>query len=1279
MKSFKTRKYLTAFLVFIICLSMVFTIVACNPQIKDSDVDVSGEDTANILNGNFERATGTTYPLTPESWSGSAGQTGGSSATPTDEDSLANGIISVNNKEYDSNKRRWGNLTNPGLHEGAEGDRILMINNKVDNAYRYTLSNVTLAKSKYYLVTLWIKTVDVEGFGASLYLTNSVYFEIKNINTNGEWVKYSFYIETSDINAYTMNISVGLGESGLTDGKLAKGYLFVDDIYMGESNAGAYNSATVNSTTQKYSLTLPDNDFNYTSSSSSQPYSLSSSYTAISGDGVSTGSSYVSRGIVDTSIKNASIFTKTISIDGTNNVTIPALDPLDDKQSSKMLLIAATNSTTKTTVGYRSSRQMRFNFGSGKYYKLSIRVASYICEGDGGYIKLTQGSDDKSSKYQIKDISTNGEWTTCSFYIKSNEVRNRDFFIEFWLGDGGSNETGKLSRGYVFYDYITLDSINEEEFNLRPSSELVCTVDLTDGTENIIKTNFSNGDNKDNFAIASYIDDNDNEVVRDNIASYEFLSVNSWNETKYPDIANPLTPTDSASYICLINHKEPTISRLNYTENNDKYPFEIIPNKIYRLALWVKTEKAASGTGLNINLIREVDGEQTTIQSISNFNSSEKGDANSYNGYTEIVFYIEGSALVNIDGSDPGTGKPADTVKIGLEILFGSGSKYSSSLFAKGYAFITNANMQEIDYTEYSNVSTSDTVLKHSLYDGKSSVTNGNFNTVDKTDAYFDGNGNAIKSKDDTSMIPAKPLNWTESAKNDKFTAGIINYNNSTLLTDFNLGAKSDIYNGYPYAAGAPNFMYIGANENITEGISAYGYSLSTGNKLSLSANTYYKVTVWLKLYYGKASIVVKNSTDNKQTIYKIEQTDPGESNVEFKAYDLYIEVGMSSASLTISVYLGDIESKNNTYTENDRLIFDSVQYITIDSDKFNSTEATSSVKSVSYVVDGFDTSSDYGDTTSTVSPTGWTGALVDSSASSSSSDLKSGILSKEHSYTTNWLESTDLEKIFGSFNHEITDGERKTTETLDTGNYVLVIDALNATTYKYTTSSSTSFSSGKKQYEVSVWVMTQNIEEGKGAFVKLLINKKTYSFDNINTNGVWKKYTFMIQTSKNNSLSSIYVALGIGKEGKDNYVKGRAFFDDVTIREITNVKVGDSTLFDYTVPAEYTLNTKEEEENVVAKYDSNYKMRLVFTDEQSIGTEKEEEPEPEKKNDYFWLIISSAVVGGIIVLVIFIYYGRKLYIKKIKPRMKNKKKKLQNYKTTEEEDKQLESFKDKE
>ena len=83
MKATKAKKYFTIFIVMIICIAMVFGIAACTPTIKESEVDVSGEDTANIKNGNFERASGTTYPLTPESWTASPGQTGGSSATPT--------------------------------------------------------------------------------------------------------------------------------------------------------------------------------------------------------------------------------------------------------------------------------------------------------------------------------------------------------------------------------------------------------------------------------------------------------------------------------------------------------------------------------------------------------------------------------------------------------------------------------------------------------------------------------------------------------------------------------------------------------------------------------------------------------------------------------------------------------------------------------------------------------------------------------------------------------------------------------------------------------------------------------------------------------------------------------------------------------------------------------------------------------------------------------------------------------------------------------------------
>lgn len=129
---------------------------------------------------------------------------------------------------------------------------------------------------------------------------------------------------------------------------------------------------------------------------------------------------------------------------------------------------------------------------------------------------------------------------------------------------------------------------------------------------------------------------------------------------------------------------------------------------------------------------------------------------------------------------------------------------------------------------------------------------------------------------------------------------------------------KDDIY-----PTEADNITYTSpASPNVLMISSAYptyvGYTNSSS--ASLSANSYYRLSVWVKTVDGaKASVTLKNSSK----ILKVteEDLDQGEyvgytqidTEGKWVRYDIYIVTNMSSASLTLELYLGNKYANNTT------------------------------------------------------------------------------------------------------------------------------------------------------------------------------------------------------------------------------------------------------------------------------------------------------------------------------------------------------------------------------
>ena len=156
---------------------------------------------------------------------------------------------------------------------------------------------------------------------------------------------------------------------------------------------------------------------------------------------------------------------------------------------------------------------------------------------------------------------------------------------------------------------------------------------------------------------------------------------------------------------------------------------------------------------------------------------------------------------------------------------------------------------------------------------------------------------------------------------------------------------------------------------------------------------------------------------------------------------------------------------------------------------------------------------------------------------------------------------------------------------------------------------STTSLKVPAGQYgKLTVWVYTLNLERtvgsDAGAYIKVknnvtnpTVEGTTYDplvVENIDTNGVWTKYT--IYLAPNTSKSSTFtVVLGLGEGNKlnvENHVKGFAFFDNVSFELIDSAAYGDvtadTTIEIDTTGEEYALTSDrvDGQTNKVVKFD---------------------------------------------------------------------------------------------
>ena len=1207
----KKRIFILTALILAVCIVFSAFAVACDKNGGDSNNN-DKDSTLLFTNGTFASGTSNSALTSPSNWTGAAGSTASSNSssfTPSDDEALTKGVVGTSSSGWKALQKQYKHITSssPGRGKSSEGNdelddnKVLMINNRKDTSYKYTSQSHTLDTDSYYKLSVDVKTilasnVDSKGnpTGAYVYVNGAAYAGWEAIDTKNAWETFTLYIETSELASGSITVVLSLGVGNGSSGRLARGFAFFDNVVLekiskadkDEDSQEAYNKAKeeydnleLSSNVSKYSMKIADGEFNYASSIVSAPYTPSK-YNQVtgfgSGESAPSSSSDLAKGIIDTATFSISDVANNLSSLSSalakENLTLAQLETPEASVGTRMLYI---QNKRDTAFGYRADVEM--NFKLNKYYKVSVWARTFLEKGMAS-IRLTDGTNTDSNNYTI-DIDTNGEWAQYSFYVQANQFRSTQLKLELWLGYGGKADD-TLAKGVALFDATTLTEITEQEYENATNSSTINKINL-----------LTDEDKMDPIDLKTFkVQDPDN--LNSTLAGYSTADVIDTDESEelkeFPGKPVDKANTDALnSKVLVIDNARPTATTLSTltVSNKEINKDNLIPiatNKAYAISMYVKTKDIDTSKGMNIALLRynddykpgdKFENAYSEISTFSNLNTENLEDEKGFNDYTLITFYVLGDQLKD--------------AQLGISITLGSGDGSDYSTLVMGYGYVSSMNIEQVDYSQYSSASNSTTVKTVDLTDIASDnevSSNGYFKKIDLS-ATVNLFGNDIFAPDGSlNKALALPSNWTinsssklteKDGDNYKFDymAGVLNLKNDTQYTALGIDNVNTFYNGVS--------QYFNLDKNPTvlaikkgEDIQTLGFK---SNSISLSANSYYAFMVYAKADDGSEfSITLSTATNNSNDKTKFI------GDGYWHQYMIFIATGISSSSVTLS-----LNADSDTYNSS-TVFFTGATYTSIDEKAFESAQEQSNENwlAQSWLIDSFD---DIDSADSIADAKNFNGALIDSSASSDSDTLVSGVIDRNK---TNYSDidldvDGDDENIVDAIFTNPQDSEGN--DLTNIGDRVLVIYNKEASAYGYT--SNTATIKPGKYYQISVWVLTYKLALNSKAgtdidkkFVptatitlkannktyefgrkltdssseddgKRIVNTSTYDDENNETIGKWTQYSFYIFAEEDIEDTTATLTVSLGFTNKNYYLTGYVFVDNFSVEEIEEAK----------------------------------------------------------------------------------------------------------------------------
>lgn len=952
-----------------------------------------------------------------------------------------------------------------------------------------------------------------------------------------------------------------------------------------------------------------------------------------------------------------------------------------DGSDTKTLLIN-TSKGAQTAYAYTSSEM---TFAPDSFYRVSAWVKTGDFKSSGATIKLNGLGENCSfininTVADLKDASgnivlnseNNYGWKKYTVYVRTGASISHNVTLSLGIGDaftGGDedNETTipSYASGYAFFDTVTAERISAEDYGFITSNFVrngktntyydnlgrSMAIDLgnvdylgsADG--NTVLGTFDNGLSgwKTNVRYSDSDDDGDIEYGG---AANAFIFGNEDVDVEKDDLGNVnneygMTQKASAPY----GKAEETITAVENgyvpfagtthnilalsTRSGNRFetacigvasPDYVIQRyKYYRFGVWVKGDSISGGNGISIGVKGQSNnsGNNNKLHQWYTNLDGDSSDAAHY-GWKEQVVYIRGSQLSDCT--------------VHFELWLGSPTQKSS-----GIAYFDNVTFTELSYSEYSEMSGADGGNSLSL-DATSSdtgITNGNFMSI--------GDFDEVKYPlpvAEWTMINAADSGATGFSTNkvntDNVIGGILPVDKTTFDEIRDSGELAGISNPGMFGDGPLYNSLVLSSASKT----AVGYRSAT---FSATSGSGYKVNVDMAVDgvtdgYG-ASLVLKSGENVISTIEGIKST-----NNAFRTYTFYIDAPLSDQTLSVEVWLGLGDRKDNTLKlSNGNVYVKSVgletwtvgddttvaqEYAKLAEEYAEIIAAPSRLESLSYGIYSFGAPTfDYYDA--------YTYNMVDGYAvpyqwnvSSSNNNVISGVFDSDNMR-----------------NMTVYDGFEKKDQS---GKMLYIYNTMpNRTTYSYGNSISLAAST---YYRLDVTLkvkLTKNENESDEAFDKRiganikLTGSKEETFENIKDTSTvvmqpsknnpgytdtetFKTYTFYIASGT--SGGSIGLEISLGGDSTFTQVQGKLVVSNISLTSINNITYED---------AQKALDEAKDGDSVKI-YTKTVALSEATTDDDNTDTDTDGEEQP-ANNDIAWWIIPTVVFSGCLLVAIII------------------------------------------
>lgn len=541
----KFKNFIISLLAFMLVITLAFATACGN---TNDDDDKNDDDTTKteettitdyqvVTNGDFEFSTKDTtdYPYASSiSWSRSTDSD--NNTAPSSK--YSSGIIDTKDEAFnklESNEvpQLDGAKLNPGtpyskgkispeeaegyydyededkrVNAQVKGSKILMIHNEsseegLGTAQKFkSNANVSIPVNSYAILSIWVNTYDLkmkgDGVPGAYVLLTDKYgsnsyknYEIRNINTNGEWQKFEICVRGSELVTTSFSITVGLGRGNGTFKKdYVEGFAFFDNIQATVYTAKEFKALGRNI---DFELNVKDEAELIVESyaGANSVYALYYKYTRKDVEKFAINDGTYA---FNTENVNASY---DLTGEGKNVIGRKSIDALNDTTEKEIKDV--TNDFSD--LGIQDKNVIYFNFvqpSTGYYqtneFTISQKGYHYITFYAKTYVELdtvkmakvdiinttketpSWGKDDVKVISSYASFTTEsvtdsayGKWVKYGVLVKNPTDKATQYKIKFTFGDDETElieDVYKLQKGYAIFAGLNVETISEDNYNL---------------------------------------------------------------------------------------------------------------------------------------------------------------------------------------------------------------------------------------------------------------------------------------------------------------------------------------------------------------------------------------------------------------------------------------------------------------------------------------------------------------------------------------------------------------------------------------------------------------------------------------------------------------------------------------------------------------------------------------------------------------------------------------------------------------------------------------------